>query len=225
MISYPIRINKYLRDQNLASRREADIFIEAGKVSVNGRTAKIGMMIQEGDEVVLQQKQKTYTYLAYHKPRGLATQSSTEEESVITQWQKKGLFPIGRLDKDSEGLLILTDDRRITQKVLDASVEKEYLVHVKEPLRKGIPAILAKGMQTKTFGKLLPAKAKIIDRHELSVILQEGKRHQIRVMLAELELTVSGLKRIRIGHVKLGGLRPSQTRELTEKEVAIFFDK
>ncbi len=225
-MDYPIRINKYIRDKGLSSRREADALIESGKVLVNGKPAKMGMLINEGDEVTLKSNaKKEYKYLAYYKPRGLATQSEKGSPSVIGEWRDEGLFPIGRLDKESEGLLILTNDGRATTKILSSEekFEKEYVVKTREKLREGILKIFQKGMETKSLGKLLPAQAEIIDGHTLSVSLREGKRHQIRVMLAELGYTVSGLKRIRIGHIKLGKLRPEETRELSKSEVELLF--
>lgn len=224
-MNYPIRINKYLRDKGWASRREADEIIAAGRVLVNGKNAKQGMLINENDEVALRRpNKKKYKYLIYYKPRGLATQAPGGQESVIAEWRSRGLFPVGRLDKESEGLLILTDDRRITPKIIGSNtgIEKEYLVRVKEPLRQGIAAIFKRGMQTKALGKLLPANARIVGEHALCVILQEGKKHQIRVMLAELGYTVTALKRIRIGHIFLGNLKLGQTRELTKEEIEKF---
>lgn len=216
----PIRINKYLRDKGFASRREADELIAAGKIFVNGKPAKEGMMISEKDKVEVRQTEKKYRYFAYYKPRGLATQTQNDEESVIENWKAKGLFPIGRMDKDSEGLLILTDDRRLTVKLIgeDSEVEKEYLVRVREPLRKNIEMIFKKGMQTKSLGKLLPAEAEIESDHNLRAVLREGKKHQIRVMLAELGYTVESLKRIRIGKVSLGNSKPGEIRALEEKD-------
>ena len=222
-MDYPIRINKYLRDKGLVSRREADKLISAGEVLVDGRRAEMGMLIYEGDKVVLRQKQeKEYIYLAYYKPRGLATQATGNFESVITEWRERGVFPVGRLDKESEGLLILTNDGRLTAKITgpESKTNKEYIVNVKEGLSKGVPAIFEKGMQTKTFGKLLPAKARIVDRHTLRVVLLEGKRHQIRVMLSELHYTITDIKRVRIGHILIGDLRPGQTRKLTPLEIS-----
>ncbi|MEK9185999.1 MAG: pseudouridine synthase [Patescibacteria group bacterium] len=218
---YPIRINKYLRDKGFASRREADELIAAGKIFVNGKPAKEGMKIDEQDKVEVRVEKKSYRYLAYYKPRGLATQAEKGTEDVISNWEKKGLFPIGRLDKESEGLLILTDDRQQTSKILGAKskVEKEYTVLVREPLRAGVEAIFKKGMLTKTLGPLLPAEAEIQSRHSLRVVLHEGKKHQIRVMLAELGYTVESLKRVRIGKVSLGKLKPNETRVLNEKDL------
>ncbi len=227
MKSAGIRINKYIRDQGLASRREADELIARGKVLVNGTRAKEGMMISEGDEVTLAEEYASpdYQYYAYYKPKGLATQAPEGQRSVITDWKKRGMFSVGRLDKESEGLLLMTNDRRFTTKIVGegSDVEKEYLVHVREPIRQGIPAIIKKGMDTETFGRLLPADAHIAGKNAIHISLKEGKKHQIRVMLSELDYTVTSLKRIRIGHVAIGGLRSGEARALTKSEVKKFF--
>lgn len=209
-----IRINKYLRDKGLASRREADKLVEDGLVFINGKRAENGMLVNERDRVVVKGERKQCQYLAYYKPRGLATQDLIGEKSVIAEWKKEGLYPIGRLDKESEGLMILTNDGRIAREILsgNSKYEKEYIVAVKEPLRAGIPPIFKSGMQTKVLGKLLPAKAEIINRTTLRVILNEGKKHQIRIMLNDLRYTIISLKRVRIGRIKIGNLKPGQTR-------------
>ena len=225
-MDYPIRINKYLRDKGFASRREADELISAGNVLVNGVVAKTGMLVRESDIVVLNQPHpKKYVYLAYHKPRGLPTQGLKEDRSVIDDWQKKGLFPVGRLDKMSEGLLILTNDGRVTTKILGAETqfEKEYIATVRENLRGGIVAIFKKGMETVSLGKLLPADAALIDSHTIKIILHEGKHHQIRVMLGDLGYTIISLKRVRIGHISLDNLERGETRPLNKKESEAFF--
>ena len=220
-MEYPIRINKYLRDKGLASRREADKLVEAGLVFVNGKRAENGALVNEKDNVVVKQPKglakKEYQYLAYYKPRNLPTQDLPGKQSVITEWKEKGLYPIGRLDKSSEGLLLLTNDGRFAREVLSDSkkYEKEYLVTVKEPLRPGIVKIFQAGMETQALGKLLPAKARIINNSKIQIILNEGKRHQIRIMLNELNYTISSLKRVRIGDIKIGSLKPGETRKLS----------
>ena len=210
----------------LASRRESDRLIENGYVLVNGKKATLGMVVNAGDAVVVNEgsKKKEMVYLAYYKPWGIATQGLKNQPSVITNWQPKGIFPIGRLDKESEGLLILTNDGRATTRVLsqDDKFEKEYIVEVREKLRGGIPAIFEKGMHT-DIGDLLPAKARLMTDYRLNIVLREGKKHQIRVMLSELGYTVTLLKRIRIGHIKLGKLEPGKTRPLTQAEVDELF--
>lgn len=227
MEQFPVRINTYLRDKGFASRREADELIAAGKVQINGKRAEKGMLVQKDDVIhVRGHAEKQYQYLAFYKPIGMPTQAQPGERSVITDWQKKGLFPVGRLDKESEGLLILTNDRRLTARVLgvDADIEKEYVVRVREQLRAGIPAIFKKGMDTETLGKLLPADATLVDKHTIRIVLTEGKKHQIRVMLSELGYTVSALRRSRVGHITLGRMHPGETRPLTELESRRFFE-
>ena len=225
-MEYPIRINKYLRDMGLASRRESDRLIENGYVLVNGKKAALGMVVNAGDAVVVNEgsKKKELVYLAYYKPWGIATQGLKNQPSVITTFQPKGIFPIGRLDKESEGLLLLTNDGRATTRVLsqDDKFEKEYIVEVREKLRGGIPAIFEKGMHT-DIGDLLPAKARLMTDYRLNIVLREGKKHQIRVMLSELGYTVTLLKRIRIGHIKMGKLEPGKSRPLTQGEVDVLF--
>lgn len=214
-IKYPIRVNKYLRDLGLVSRRDADKLVDDGLVFINKKPAKSGTMVKEGDKVEVKGSKKAYQYLAYYKPKGLATQDLPGKTSVITQWKPKGLYPVGRLDKDSEGLLILTNDGRLVREMLSENpkYEKDYIVTVREPVRASILEIFKKGMQTKSLGKLLPAKATIMSRTKLKIVLNEGKRHQIRVMLNELHLTIVSLKRLRIGDIRLGTLKPGETRE------------
>ena len=221
-MEYPIRINKYLRDKGLASRREADELVENGLVFVNGKRTDNGVMINEKDVVEVKTPKgstaKKYQYLAYYKPRDLPTQDLPGKKSVITEWQGKGLYPIGRLDKSSEGLLLLTNDGRFARQVLSDTekYEKEYLVSVKEPLRAGIVRIFQSGMETKALGKLLPAQAEIVTKTRIKIILHEGKRHQIRVMLNELNYTIASLKRVRIGNIKIGDLNSGETRPINE---------
>lgn len=225
-MEYPIRINKYLRDTGLASRRESDALIKNGCILVNGKRATLGMEINKDDKVVVNEgsNKKKLIYLAYYKPRGIATQSPDNQPSVIANWQPKGIFPIGRLDKESEGLLILTNDGRVTSKILgnEEKFEKEYIVEVKEKLGNNIPTIFQKGMHTE-IGDLLPAQAKLLNNHRLDIILHEGKKHQIRVMLSELGYTVILLKRIRIGDIRLGNLKQGETREFNQKEIDLLF--
>ncbi len=218
-MDYPIRINKYLRDSGLASRREADKLVEDGLVTINGAPAKNGTIVQDGDEVAVKGPKKAMVYLAYYKPRGLATQDLPGKPSVISQFASQGLYPVGRLDKESEGLLILTNDGRLVREILSENpiYEKEYIVHVKEAIRAGIPAIFESGMKTESLGTLLPAKAELLGKSIMRVILNEGKRHQIRVMMSELHYTITSLKRVRIGTINLGNLKPGDTRSIQFK--------
>jgi 23S rRNA pseudouridine2604 synthase len=227
-MDFPIRINKYLRDKGLASRREVDKLVLAGLVFVNGKRAENGTMVKLNDKVTVKgisakggpaADWKEYQYLAYYKPRDLATQDLPGKQSVITEWKKKGLYPIGRLDKSSEGLLLLTNDGRFAREVLtgEKKWEKEYIVSVKEPLRPGIVKIFEAGMETDALGKLLPAKARIINNSKIQITLREGKHHQIRVMLDTLGYTINSLKRTRIGDIVIGSLKPGETRKVSVK--------
>lgn len=218
-----LRLNARMRDLGLASRREADALIENGKVFVNGRRAVLGTLVTEADKIEVKGSAKEQLYFAYNKPRGLPTQGMPGEETVVTMAKEEGLFPVGRLDKDSCGLLILTNDGRATTKILgeESLIEKEYLVSTKEAIRAGIPDIFAKGMHTETFGVLRPAKATIVNEHKIRIVLTEGKKHQVRVMLSELGLTVNELVRTRIGPVELGKLGKNKTRPLSASERAM----
>ncbi len=215
-MNYPIRINKYLRDLGIASRRESDELVEDGFVSVNGEVVKSGFMVNEGDDVVVKDIRKDYQYFAYYKPRGLSTQDLPGIRSVISDFEDKGLYPIGRLDKESEGLLIITNDGRFVREVLSRKddYEKEYLVTVREDLKPNILPIIESGMKVRGLGQLLPAKAKIIHKKTIKIILNEGRRHQIRVMLNELSYTIVLLKRVRIGNIELGDLQPGEIKPI-----------
>jgi pseudouridine synthase len=223
---YPMRINKYLALKGFATRREADKLIELGVIFVNNKKATIGQKIAFGDQVEIRQDTRAaYRYVAYYKPRGAVTHSAKYGESDVAEdFSSTGLFPIGRLDKESEGLLILTNDGRLTERLLSPENEhtKEYVVTTQEKIRAGIPGILAKGMHTHLYGELKPARAKLLDDHVMQIDLVEGKRHQIRVMLDELHLTVRKLKRNKIMNIKLGNLKPGGQREILGKEFEIF---
>lgn len=225
-ITYPMRINKYLALKGFATRREADRLVEQGVVYINNKKAVLGQQVNFGDAVEMRGDSRAdYKYVAYYKPRGAVTHSAMHGEGdVADEFSKLGLFPIGRLDKESEGLLILTNDGRITERLLspDNDHTKEYVVTTQEKIRAGIPGILSKGMDTHLYGVLKPAKAKIIDDCVLQIDLVEGKKHQIRIMLDELHLTVRKLKRNKIMNIKLGTLRPGQQREILGRELEIF---
>ena len=148
---------------NLASRREADKLVEAGLVFINGKRAENGSIVGQDDKVTLKENKnakKELLYFMYYKPKGLATQDKSQMQSVIAQWRDKKVYPIGRLDKESEGLLLLTNDGRFAREVLSDKDEfaKEYHVTTAEPIRHGIAEIFAAGMDTDTFGVLKPVK-------------------------------------------------------------------
>jgi len=227
-IEYPIRINRYLELKAVATRRAADDLIKAGLVKVNGKRAVIGQKIEAGDKVeVMANKSrpvKALVYLAYYKPRGIATHASTEGEKAINLDAKyPGVFPVGRLDKDSEGLMILTNDGRVTERLLHPRFEheKEYVVNVRERVLPVIKRILEAGV-VESGEKLIAKNVEIIDHHTLAITLTSGKNHQIRRMLSEAHLTVEKLVRTRIMNIKGGKLKSGQVWMLTGWELENF---
>ncbi len=214
-MDYPIRINKYIRDRGLASRREADKLVDDGLVLINGKISEKGDMVNKEDHVVLKENKKEYKYIAYYKPCGLSTQDHPGKRSVITDWEKEGVYPVGRLDKDSEGLLILTNDGRFAREVLSRKkdYEKEYIVTVREKLHPSVVRVFGEGIKSRVLGNLLPVKSEIVSDKTIRMILNEGKRHQIRIMLNDLSYTVVSLKRVRIGNIFLNNLNPGESKE------------
>jgi 23S rRNA pseudouridine2604 synthase len=214
--SYPMRINKYLALKKISTRRGADELIKQQKVFINGKRAVLGSKVDEGDKVELKgAKLKEYKYFAYNKPIGVETDSP-----------KEGLFPLGRLDKASHGLLILTDDGRITDQLLSPKYfhEKEYVVKTKEKLRSSFKGKMEAGVNIEGY-VTKPCKVEIVNDFTFRVILTEGKKHQIRRMCVALFQEVADLKRERIMNIKLGNLKPKGTREIKGKELATFLEQ
>jgi 23S rRNA pseudouridine2604 synthase len=223
-IVFPMRINKYLAHKNLCTRREADTLISAGKVLLNGRPAVLGDKVKEADDVKVLFRTKKYRYFAYNKPRGIITHSPGEYEKDIRQSiPLAGVFPIGRLDKDSEGLIILTDDGRITDKLLnpDYDHEKEYTVTTREPLPENFKARMEKGVNIEGY-MTKPCVIKILGSKRFSIALTEGKKHQIRRMCAALDLSIDELKRTRVMNIQLKGLEGGDLREIQGTDLALF---
>lgn len=219
-----MRINKYLAQKGLCTRREADRYIEQGLVFINGTKAELGSKVEEGDTVETRLPDRHYRYLAYNKPKGIVTHSPTKDQKGIEDVAGlTGVSPMGRLDKDSHGLIILTDDGRITEKLLgpEANREKEYSVQTKEPLRPGFKARMEKGVDIEGY-RTKPAKVKVVSDTKFSIILTEGKKHQIRRMCAAWGYTVADLKRTRIMNIGLGNLQAGQYRTIKGAELKEF---
>lgn len=224
-----MRLNRYLALRGLATRRKADELIAAGLVTLDGRVATLGEKVTSAaQEVTLAPDLKTinqnWVYYAYHKPRGVITHSPQRGERSIEQESGlRGVFPVGRLDKDSEGLIILTNDGRITQRLLSPHLarEKEYVVTVREVWPKDIVSRLETGVEEN--GEPLIAKSvKLLGKHQASIILTEGKKHEIRRMLGVSGLSVTELKRIRIMGIHLGSLGAGEYRSITGKARSSF---
>lgn len=225
-MTFPIRINKYLADQGLTSRREADAMISAKQVLINGVPAKLGAQVKATDVVTLSSAPSKKRYLAYYKGRGVISHSPGENEVDIATRLKKdfnltGISPIGRLDKDSEGLLLLSDDGRITGRILnpDQKLEKEYQVTVDKKINGFFTKMMATGVDIEGYHtKPAQITTEPDQPYQFNLILTEGKKHQIRRMCAALGYQVKSLKRVRIGPITLGRIKPNQYRELTETE-------
>lgn len=226
-----MRINKYLADQGIASRREADALIASGKVLVNGKPALIGQQVAENDTVEMVGKTPEKRYLAYYKGRGVITHSPEKDEKDILAQLKSmygitGVAPVGRLDKDSEGLIILSDDGRITGPLLDPASghEKEYEVTVDKGITGQFLKRMEQGVDIEGY-VTKPASAVKAAEKRLLLTITEGKKHQIRRMCAALGYQVQSLKRVRILNIELGKLKPNQFRQLKGAELNTFLSK
>jgi 23S rRNA pseudouridine2604 synthase len=223
---FPVRLNRYLAHKGLATRRGADELIEKGLVKVNGILATLGTKVVEIDKVevsetVLVKDALRYRYVAYHKPRGVSTDTQAEGQSIKMELPAlRGLFPLGRLDKDSHGLIILTNDGRLTDRLLhpDHAHEKEYYVRVDKRVTDTFIRHVERGILIETY-KTKPAKARRAGETIFYITLTEGKKHQIRRMCAAEGLQVLELTRVRIMNIKLGDLKEGAYRDLTSAEL------
>lgn len=229
-MEFPMRINKYVANKGWASRREADTLIDKGLILINGKKAVIGQKIEENDIVELDGKTKEKKYLAYYKGRGIITHSPGMGETDIATRMKKDyqitdVSPVGRLDKDSEGLIILSNDGRITAPLLDANLKHEKVYEV--TLDKNVTSILTQSFENgvNIEGYVTkPAKAVKSPKNarRVTITLIEGKKHQIRRMCAALGYQVQDLKRVKIMNIELGTLKPNQYRKITGPELKEF---
>jgi 23S rRNA pseudouridine2604 synthase len=221
-----MRINKYLAWKQYATRRGADALIDRGDVTINGRVAVLGDKVEKNDAVEVKKKanEKELVYYAYHKPRGIITHSPSHfEQDIMSVVDLKGVFPVGRLDKDSDGLIILTNDGRITERLLHPRFdhEKEYLVTTKEPLRSSFKKKMEAGVKIE-HETTKPCTVHIVDNTTFRITLTEGKKHQIRRMCVALFQEVKELTRIRIMTVQLSSLKPGKYRKLVGTEKSRF---
>ncbi|PBJ83859.1 23S rRNA pseudouridine synthase F [Lysobacteraceae bacterium NML93-0399] len=227
-----MRLNKYISDTGACSRREADRLIGEGRVTVNGIRARVGAEL--GDEDVVQidgqalakrsaaPGKRRHVYIALHKPVGITctTESSVKGNIVDFIDHRERIFPIGRLDKDSEGLILLTSNGDIVNAILRAEnkLEKEYLVAVNHAVTPDILRGMARGVPV--HGQLtLPCRTAPLGKFGFRITLVQGLNRQIRLMAAHFKLRVKQLVRVRIGPVKLAHLKPGQWRNLTDAEL------
>lgn len=235
----PMRINKYLAEQQYASRRGADELIKSGRVTINGRLAVLGDTVSPSDKVEVKKSilDKEPVYVAYNKPIGILTHSAGPGEqdiiSAVTpllkgQLHGTKLFPIGRLDKDSHGLIILTNDGRITGKLLDPEEnhDKEYVVEVVHKLPNNFQMLMERGVTiTGDDGEKYKTKrcvVRILGDRKFSIILTEGKKRQIRRMCEVNGAAVKDLMRTRIMSIELGYLSDNNIRRIKGEELQVF---
>ena len=223
------RINKYLSEAGYCSRRAADKLIDEGRVTINGSIPEMGTKVAPNDVVEVDGKpikntKETFVYLAFNKPVGIVctTDTRVEKDNIIDYiGYHKRIFPIGRLDKPSEGLIFLTDDGDIVNKILRASNnhEKEYIVTVDKPISQTFIDRMSRGIYIEELGKTTKTcKVKKINTHTFSIILTQGLNRQIRRMCEYLNYEVQTLKRVRIMNIKLD-VPVGEYREFTEEEL------
>ncbi|KAB2330771.1 23S rRNA pseudouridine(2604) synthase RluF [Cytobacillus depressus] len=220
-----MRINKFISESGKTSRRGADKLISEGRVTINGKVAKIGSQVEPGDDVRVSgdpiRMARNYVYIALNKPVGITSTTEKNVKGNIVDLVNHPLriYNIGRLDKDSEGLILLTNDGDIVNEILRAENkhEKEYIVSVDKPITPDFLTKMASGV--KILGTTtLPCEVRQLSKFDFQIILKQGLNRQIRRMCAELGYEVYRLQRVRIMNIHLGTLPPGQWRDLSKKE-------
>lgn len=221
-----IRINKYLSESGVCSRREADRLIEGGLVTINGKKATLGSKVQKGDLVYVNQKKvnlcEELELIAFNKPVGVeCTSDRTDDKNIIDYiGYDKRIYPVGRLDQASEGLILLTNDGHMTNELLRAANyhEKEYVVKVNKKITDDFIVKMSSGVP---ILDTVTRKCKVtkVDDYTFKIILTQGLNRQIRRMCDTLGYKAVKLKRIRIMNIELGNLKVGQYRKLTKKEI------
>ena len=221
-----LRLNKHISESGIASRREADAWIAAGRVTVNGLPGTLGTRVKPGDAVLIDGRplpaRRRGVYIALHKPRGITSTTERGVPGNIVDFvgHAERIFPIGRLDKESEGLILLTNDGDIVNEVLreEHGHEKEYLVTVEPDVTDNFLSMMGKGVRI-GGEKTKPARVTRAGRNRFRIVLTEGRNRQIRRMCSALGWRVRRLVRVRIMHIRLGDLPSGRWRELTDAEL------
>ncbi len=225
-----MRLNKFISETGTCSRREADAMIEAGRVAVNGAVAGLGTQVVEGDTVTVDgaaigaaRDRPRPVYIALNKPVGVTCTTERHVEGNIIDFvdHPERIFPIGRLDKESEGLILLTNDGDIVNEVLRAEHhhDKEYVVAVDRGINDDFLVQMARGVRIPD-GMTRPCKIVSVAARGFRIVLTQGLNRQIRKMCEALGYQVVALQRVRIMHIELGHLKIGRWRNLTEAEVA-----
>lgn len=227
-----MRINKHIAETGHCSRREADRLVAERRVFVNGRAAGIGTQVEEGDEVLVDGRPllarraagatRRHVYIALNKPVGITCTTEREVGGNIVDFvdHRERIFPVGRLDKDSEGLILLTSNGDIVNEILRSENrhEKEYLVGVNKPVTPEFLAGMARGVRIH-HQMTQPCRATRLAKFGFRIVLSQGLNRQIRLMAAAFGYRVTQLRRVRIVNIKLGALKVGQWRNLTEIEL------
>jgi 23S rRNA pseudouridine2604 synthase len=221
-----MRLNKFISERGICSRREADAWIAAGRVTVNGRPGELGTRVAEGDDVQVDGKplpeRRRAVYLALNKPRGVTCTTERDVPGNIVDFvgHRQRIFPIGRLDKDSEGLILLTNDGDIVNEILrvEHGHEKEYEVTVDRPVTPAFLSMMAAGVRI-GGEKTEPCAVTRTGPASFRIVLTQGLNRQIRRMCSALGWRVRSLRRVRIMHIRLGALASGRWRNLTDAEI------
>ncbi len=225
-----IRINKFFTEHGICSRREADQRVEAGRVTVNGVVATLGDRVSRADTVACDGTVipwgQALIYIKYHKPVGVTTTSESHvPRNIIAEiGHSERIFPIGRLDKDSSGLILLTNDGNIVNEILRVEFghEREYVVDVDRPFDEAFLTQMAEGVVI-LGSKTRPCRMERVRANRFRIILTEGRNRQIRRMCQALGYRVTGLHRVRIMHIGIAGLGAGSWKELSADERAALF--
>ena len=220
-----MRLNRYLSDAGICSRRQADRYLEEGRITVDGVPAVLGQKIRPGQDISLDDQpvhvQTRKVVLAFNKPRGIVCTTEKREKDNIIDYLDYPIrvYPVGRLDKDSEGLILLTNDGDLMNEVLKARNyhEKEYLVEVNRPVTNPFMKAMSEGVEILDT-KTRPCKVIKTGLKSFKIILTQGLNRQIRRMCEALDYRVVSLKRVRVMNIELGDLPTGEYREITGEE-------
>lgn len=221
-----MRINKYISETGIVSRREADKLVAAKRVTINGVVAELGSVVAPEDDVRLDGRplgvKKQHVYIVLNKPVGITSTTERHIKGNIVDYvnHPERIFPIGRLDKDSEGLILLTNNGDIVNAILRAenNHDKEYIVTVDGPVTSAFIKAMSSGVEIlDTITK--PCEVTAMSEHVFRIILTQGLNRQIRRMCAALGLRVVRLQRVRIMNIKLNGLKNGAWRNLSQQEL------
>ena len=221
-----MRLNKFISETGICSRRQADQWISDGRVRINGQPAELGSQVQSGDRVEVDGKpveaRSATVYLALNKPIGITCTTERHVAGNIIDFvgHPQRIFPVGRLDKDSEGLILLTNNGDIVNELLrsENNHEKEYVVTVDRPMSEEFLAGMAAGVEL--LGELTkPCKVRRIGQSVFGIVLTQGLNRQIRRMCVAFDYQVRRLQRVRIVNIRLDGIKVGQWRDLSIKEL------